>query len=184
MAKKYLADAVALDNAWTRKARGKLEASEVLRAKSLADEDVKQYLRQLYGSSSLSKDDMSQVQDADGDPVDVAKVVIDDLFHKDVNEELDRLDNPSYVRLVDIADLIASLYIVMWTDFLGGQEDVDGGTGRSKTIGNAIRRMKVELERVGYLETTEDAEGGAVKYYFQRTFSRPDGFNVGTRYRG
>ncbi len=169
MDKRYLADAVTLDSVWLRRIRGKLEAGEILRAKELADEDIKVWLRQLYGFESDSHDTLETitVSDTDDTPLDVATIVIDDLFHK-TTEILDRLTNPDYVRLVDIAELMASYYLIQWGDFMGDSADADGSPQQT-TINNSMRRMKLEVERLGSIKTSEEEETyPSTRFYFQK----------------
>lgn len=168
MGKKYLADAVALDSVWLRRIRGKLMNPEIQKAKELADEDTKLWLRQLYGPESDDHEDLETipVSDTDDTPLNVADIVIADLFHKDTNGDLDRLTNPDYVRLVQIAELMASYYMIQWGDFMGDSPEAEGSS-QQNAVNNSMRRMKLEVERLGSLMTT--ANPTATRYYFQRT---------------
>lgn len=185
MGKKYLADAVALDSVWLRRIRGKLTDAEVLRAKELADEDIKLWIRQLFGSQSDDKETLEviPVSDTDDTPLDIATIVLEDLFHLDGSDELDRLTHPDYVRFVDIAELIASYYLMQWGDFMGDADQAEGSP-QQRAVNAQIRRMKIEVERLASLTTTTDADGGAVRYYFQRfTVLNNAGFMVRRKVR-
>lgn len=180
MGKKYLADDVALDSVWLRRIRGKLTDAEILRAKGLADEDVKMWLRELYGPISDDHDTLETltVSDTDDTPLDVSTIVIDDLFHKNGSGDLDRLTHPDYVRIVDIAEVIASYYLMQWGDFMGDADQADGSP-QQRAVNAQIRRMKLEVERLASLMTTDDADGGATRYYFQRlTIMNNSGISV------
>lgn len=165
MAKTYLSDGVNLDSAWLRRVRGKLTDPEIVKAKETADEDVKVWLRFLYGFESDSHEDLERIEDDDGEPIDVSAIVLDDLFHRDGSNFLDRLTHPDYVRISQLAEVIASFYLLQWGDFMG-----DAGSdepNQQTQIGNTIRRMKAEIEMLGSLKTTDDASIPD-RYYFQK----------------
>ena len=156
-----LAVDIELDRGWLRRIRGKLDAAEIQKAKDLADESIKSWIREIFGSESVDEE-METILDDNDETLDVADEVITDLFA-----------NPGedyYKQFVLLAEAITSYHLVQWGDFMGKNEE-SGGTAQDRAINANINRIKSEILSVGFLITSDGN-----RRHFNRASLKRDGF--------
>ncbi len=159
---------IELDKQWLRRVRGKLDVAELARAKDLADQDVKQFIRELYGSEG-EDENLETILDDAGDITDVATVIITDLYHEEPAGTLDRITGEFYGRFKDLADLIASYYCLQWGDFMGEGERSDDNP-QERAVGSNLARKKTEIESIGYIITSEDSDlNPSTQFHFRNS---------------
>lgn len=165
---------IALDRQWLRRIRGKLDEDELQRAKDLADQDVKEFIRELYGTHG-DDEDVETILDDDGDPVDIGTVIINDLFHTTgTPDAFDHLTHEYYARFKDLADLIASYYCIQWGDFMG-RNDESGESPQDRVVGSNVARKKTEIESIGFVITTSaEATYPSRSFYFRNVVMLKD----------
>lgn len=135
---------ITLDNEWLRRVRAKISNAEITRAEELADEDVRQWLRRLYGD--VARDEYFEViVDDNGDSINVADEMIAEY---EANSADDR-----FKAVLEVANALASLYVMEWCDFLNGGSDE---SMQYKAVDRLVRFRKRQCESIGYLKKIDD----------------------------
>lgn len=146
---------ITLDQEWLRRIRGKLSAGELTKACELADQDVRTWLRRLFGD--IGRDEEFEViVDGNSDPLNVAEEMIAEY-------EADPTLG-DWPTLKELADAIAASFAMEWADFMSGMGDVEESE-QFKATERMVKGRKRRMESVGYMRKND----GTVRR-FQRLF--------------